>query len=224
MLARFLDPRRTSLKVCGVTRPDDAARLADLGVDALGVVFWPGSRRHVAPADAGWLAALAGRIVRVGVFVNAPPALPLSLVAGGLLDLVQLHGDESPADAAPLRAAGVPFLRAVGLRTPADLDRATGFGAAGVLADAHAPGAYGGTGVAADWPLAAAFRAAHPGLPLILAGGITPDNVFDAIVATLPWGVDVSSGIESAPGIKDGDKMRRFVEEVRRADCHEMNA
>lgn len=217
MLARFLDPRRTSLKVCGVTRPDDAARLADLGVDALGVVFWPGSRRHVAPADAGWLAALAGRIVRVGVFVNAPPALPLGLVAGGLLDLVQLHGDESPADAAPLRAAGVPFLRAVGLRTPADLDRAAGYGAAGVLVDAHAPDAHGGTGVTADWPLAAAFRAAHPGLPLILAGGITPNNAAAAIAAVRPAAIDVASGAESAPGIKDFHKVAGLCTIVARA-------
>ncbi len=215
MLARFLDPRRTSLKVCGVTRPDDAERLADLGVDALGVVFWPGSRRHVAPADAGWLAALAGRIARVGVFVNAPPELPLGLVAGGLLDLVQLHGDESPADAAPLRAAGVPFLKAAG--TAAGLAVATAFGAAGILVDAHAPGAYGGTGVAADWPLAAAFRAAHPGVPLILAGGITPDNAAAAIAAVRPAAIDVASGAESAPGIKDFHKVAGLCTIVARA-------
>lgn len=207
VLARFLDPAAPALKICGVTRPDDAARLADLGVAALGVNFWPGSKRYVAPADAAWLAPLAGRILRVGVFVNAPPELPLRLVADGLLDLAQLHGDESPADAAPLRAAGVPFLKALGPTAAADLAAVADFGAAGLLIDAHAPGTYGGTGHPADWHLAATFRASHPDIPLILAGGITPANAAAALAAVHPAALDVASGAESAPRVKDFAKI-----------------
>ena len=109
-LAPFLDPQSVSLKVCGVTNAADAERLVELGVDAIGVNFWSGSPRHVSSTDAVWLTSLEGRILRVGVFVNAPPELQISLVREGLLDLVQLHGDETPADAAALCEAGIPFI------------------------------------------------------------------------------------------------------------------
>jgi phosphoribosylanthranilate isomerase len=211
VLARFLDPSVTSLKICGVTRNADAERLAGLGVDALGVNFWPGSKRHLEPDSAAWLAGLAGRILRVGVFVNADAGLPLRLVRAGLLDLVQLHGDETPADAEPLRAAGVPFLKAIGVGRASDLERAADFHAAGILVDAHAPGVYGGTGRAIDWRLAAQFRAGHPGLPLVLAGGITPDNAAAAIAAVRPAAVDIASGAESSPGLKDFAKVEALL-------------
>ena len=207
VLSRFLNPATTSLKICGVTRADDASRLAALGVPALGVNFWPQSKRYLDPAQATWLAGLADRILRVGVFVNSDPDLPIRLFHDGLLDLVQLHGDESPADAAPLRDAGVPFVKAIGVKQASDLAHLSEFGATAILLDAHAPGVYGGTGETIDWNLAADFRAGHPDLPLILAGGITPDNAAAAIAAVHPAAIDIASGAESAPGIKDFSKV-----------------
>jgi phosphoribosylanthranilate isomerase len=212
VLARFLDPTRPSLKICGVTRADDAERLADLGVDALGVNFWPRSKRHTAPGQAArWLAPLAGRILRVGVFVNAAPDLPLRLVSEGLLDLVQLHGDESPADAEPYRAAGVPFVKAIGAKSRSDLEPAPAFRATAILLDTHAPGLYGGTGARADWRLAADFRAARPDIPLVLAGGITPENAARALAAVRPAALDIASGAESSPGVKDFSKVQALL-------------
>jgi phosphoribosylanthranilate isomerase len=215
MLARFLDPARPSLKVCGVTRADDARELARLDIEALGVNFWPKSKRYVAPAEAGWLKELAGKILRVGVFVNPDLDDALQLVRDGLLDAIQLHGDESPEFARPLAEQGVPFLKAIGVKTAADLERAGDYGAAGVLLDAHAPGVYGGTGETFDWSVASAFREAHPSLPVILAGGIVPKNAADALRAVRPAALDVASGSESAPGIKDFAKVAALLAAVR---------
>ena len=129
-LERFLDPLTVSLKICGVKTLADANQLVELGVDALGVNFWPCSKRYLSPEDAVWLHALAGKILRVGVFVNEAPELPLRLVRDGLLDVVQLHGDEAPCDAAPYRDAAVPFIKAIGVKT-----KAVGF--AGKAVEAH---------------------------------------------------------------------------------------
>jgi phosphoribosylanthranilate isomerase len=210
-LARFLDPFHLSLKVCGVTRTADADMLVALGVDAVGVNFWPGSKRYVAPEAATWLVPLAGKILRVGVFVNAPADLPLQLVRDGLIDVVQLHGDESPADAAFLRQNDIPYIKAIGVKSPADLAAAHQFGASAILLDAHAPGIYGGTGRTMDWHTAAAFRAAHPQLPVILAGGIVPENAAAAAAAVQPAALDTASGVESAPGIKDPHKIQSLL-------------
>ena len=219
-LERFLDPATVSLKICGVTTRDDATRLVDLGVAALGVNFWPRSKRYLALADAIWLRALAGKILRVGVFVNEAPELPLRLVREGLLDVVQLHGDESAAEAAAYRDAGVPFVKAIGVQASADLENAAAFGASAILLDAHAPGIYGGTGTVIDWRLASDFRKAHPSLPVILAGGIVPENAGLAATSVGPAALDVASGAELAPGIKDFEKVAAFLAALQRpATC-----
>ena len=210
-LGRFLDPSHLSLKICGVTRPADADMLVELGVDAVGVNFWPGSKRYLTPEAATWLVPLAGKILRVGVFVNALAELPLRLVLEGLIDVVQLHGDESPADAALLRQNGIPFIKAIGVKSPDDLAAAHDFGASAILLDAHAPGIYGGTGRTMDWHTASAFRAAHPQLPVILAGGIVPENAAAAAAAVHPAALDTASGVESAPGIKDRRKVEALL-------------
>lgn len=212
----FLDHESVSLKVCGVTNEVDAEELVDLGVDAIGVNFWPSSPRYVTIAEAAWLKALAGRILRVGVFVNAPTELQIRLVREGLLDLVQLHGDETPVDAAALREAGIPFIKAIGVKTHADLERVEDFGAAAVLLDAHAPGVYGGTGETFDWNTALDFKSKHPQLPLILAGGIKPENAARAVEMLHPSALDVASGAESSPGIKDFDKVRGLLRALNR--------
>lgn len=216
----FLDPTVTSLKICGVTTREDASRLVELGVDALGVNFWPKSKRYLSADQADWLKDLEGKILRVGVFVNEDPALPLRLVREGYLDLVQLHGDEQPEDAAPFRYAGVPFIKAIGVKTMADLDRATEYGAAGILLDAHAPGIYGGTGEVFDWEVASEFRRNHPGLPVILAGGIIPQNAALAVMSVQPAALDIASGAEISPGIKDFEKVEAFLKALpSRVSC-----
>jgi phosphoribosylanthranilate isomerase len=216
LLESFLDPTTVSLKICGVTTRDDADQLAEMGVDALGVNFWQKSKRYLAPEDATWLRELAGKILRVGVFVNQPPELPLQLLQEGYLDAIQLHGDETPDEAAAYRDAGVPFIKAIGVKTQADLERAARYGAAGVLLDAHAPGIYGGTGEVFDWEVASEFRRAHPKLPMLLAGGIVPGNAGLAVMSVQPAALDIASGAEISPGIKDFQKVAAFLTALHR--------
>lgn len=216
LLARFLDPASVALKICGVTRRDDAEQLATLGVDALGVNFWPHSKRFVAPRQAAWLGLLAGRILRVGVFVNQPATLALQLVRDGLLDVVQLHGDETPAEAAIYHNEGVPLFKALAVTSAGDMAGAADFRAAAILLDAHAPGVYGGTGTTFDWNSALAFKARHPQVPLILAGGIVPANAALAAATVAPAALDVASGAESGPGLKDFRKVAALLAALNR--------
>ncbi|MEO7099159.1 MAG: phosphoribosylanthranilate isomerase [Luteolibacter sp.] len=215
-LERFLDPAAVSLKICGVTTRADADQLVALGVDALGANFWPKSKRYLAPEEAAWLRDLAGKILRVGVFVNEGSELPLLLYKEGLIDAIQLHGDETPEDSAPFREAGVPFIKAIGVKTRADLERAAEFGAAAILLDAHAPGVYGGTGEVFDWAVAAEFLEQHPGLPVILAGGIVPGNAALAAETVRPAALDIASGAEISPGVKDFQKVAAFLTALHR--------
>jgi len=215
-LERFLDPASVSLKICGVTTCGDAERLVATGVDALGVNFWPRSKRYLAPQESDWLADLAGMILRVGVFVNEAPELPLRLIREGLLDAVQLHGDETPEDAAIYQKAGVPFFKGIGVKTLDDLARAADFRANAILLDAHAPGVYGGTGETFDWNAALDFKALNPVLPIILAGGITPANAALAASTVRPAALDVASGAELSPGIKDFDKVAALLAALNR--------
>lgn len=216
LLDRFLDPSTVSLKICGVTTQADADTLVALGVDALGVNFWPCSKRFLSQEQARWLSDLAGKILRIGVFVNESVELPLRLVREGYLDVVQLHGDETPAYAAPFRNAGIPFIKAIGVKTRADLARATDYGASAILLDAHAPGIYGGTGEVFDWEVASDFRRLHPQLPIILAGGIVPENAGLAAMSVKPTALDIASGAEISPGIKDFQKIAAFLTALHR--------
>ena len=213
LLERFLDPSFVSLKICGLTREAEACQLVALGIDALGVNFWPESKRFLDPENATWLRSLAGKILRVGVFVNAPAELPMRLHAAGLLDVIQLHGDETPADAEGFHAVKIPVIKAIGVKSSDELSHAADYGAIAMLLDAHAPGVYGGTGRSFDWNVAAEFRKLHPNLPIILAGGIVPDNAALAARTVRPAALDVASGAEVAPGIKDFSK----IEALQRA-------
>lgn len=207
--------RIPGLKICGVTLAAEAERLANLGVDALGVNFWPHSKRFVNPAAAAWLAPLAGRIARVGVFVNAGPDLPLQLFRQGLIDAAQLHGEETTGEIASLRDAGLPVIKARGVASRADLESLLAAGADAILADAPAAGQYGGTGRTIDWDLAREFTARHPQARLILAGGITPENAARALANVRPAALDVASGAELRPGIKDFAKVAALLAIIR---------
>ncbi len=205
----------TAIKICGVTRVEDAAAIAGAGVELLGLNFWPRSRRHVDAARARDLAAAAraaGSIEIVGVFVNHSIEDIAELARGEPLDILQLHGDESPADVSALAGATeLPIWKALAARPELALADWT---ADAILLDTPSPDR-GGTGTTFDWSIAAALRHGHAGR-IVLAGGLVPDNVASAIAAVSPWAVDVASGVEASPGIKDPVKLAAFVAAVRR--------
>ena len=205
---------RTRIKICGITRSVDLHVAVGAGADALGFVFYPPSPRFVANDAAARLCGEVPPFVsRVGLFVNADPAVVRETLAAVPLDLLQFHGDE---DAAYCRQFGKPYLKAARVRPGLDLvEFARSFSSAsGLLLDAYVEG-YGGAGQTFDWSL---IPRQMP-LPMVLSGGLTPDNVGEAVVKLRPWAVDVSSGVEQAKGIKDADRIAAFVAAVNEADA-----
>jgi phosphoribosylanthranilate isomerase len=204
---------RTRVKICGITREQDLEVAVDAGADALGFVFYPSSPRHV---DAVRAATLAVRVppfvTRVGLFVNAEPATVNSVLAVVPLDLLQFHGDEAPDYCGQF---GRPYLKVARMRPGFDLlEYARNFPSAqGLLLDAYVE-AYGGAGRTFDWSLIPR----NLPLPVILSGGLTSENVADAVRGVRPWAVDVSSGVEAAKGIKDANKIAAFMAAVKNAD------
>jgi len=207
-----MEPRR--VKICGVTRLEDAQLAAELGAWAIGMVFHHVSRRRCSLEEAEAIgAALHRRAELAGVFVNAPLDEVARVSERVGLTLVQLHGDEGPAFCAEVaRRTGARTIKAAPVRgafTLRDLER---FHTSFHLLDGHLPGMRGGTGERFDWSLVALRRSR---VPLIVSGGLDAANVSEAIAATHPYAVDVASGVESAPGIKDPERMRAFLDEVR---------
>jgi len=200
------------IKICGVTTADDAAAAVAAGADAIGVNLWPRSKRFVDAAAARQvLAAVPPGVLKFGVFVNAPAAEVAARMTALGLDRAQLHGDERPADFAAL--AGTALVRVVRVRDASSLAEVATWHADLFLYDSYVDG-YGGAGVAAPW---AAIAAVPRTRPFLLGGGLTPDNVAAAIAATRPAGVDVASGVESAPGIKDHARVKQFIAAARLA-------
>jgi phosphoribosylanthranilate isomerase len=208
----FFVNKGTSLKICGVTVRSDAEKLAAMSVHAVGFNFWPLSKRHLDPRTNPWMKGLAGGILRVGVFVNESSDLPYRLYGEGMIDVVQLHGDETPERVGGFRKAGIPVIKAVGVRDVSDIDAAGSYGSDAVLLDAHAPQVFGGTGETFDWSLANAFGKRFPAIPMILAGGITPENAGQAVGEVRPVALDVASGAEISPGVKDFGKVAALLE------------
>jgi phosphoribosylanthranilate isomerase len=200
----------TRVKFCGITRPEDAELAVALGAWAVGMIFWPGTERRCDPAVAAGIArSLRRRVELVGVFHNAT----LEEVAGTAeavgLTAVQLHGDEGPAYCAEIaRRTGARLIKARAVRSRADVLALRAFHTDLHLLDTGRPGRPGGTGETWDWSLA---EGGAGGTPFLLAGGLTADNVADAIAQAAPWGVDVASGTEASPGVKDPEKMRAFA-------------
>ncbi len=205
---------RTRIKICGITRPEDAEIAALLGVDAIGLVFHDPSPRRIDESRAVRIvAALPPFVHAVALFVDAPAERIRSVIEQLRIDLLQFHGDESPDYC---RGFGLPYIKAIRMRAGVDLGaQAQRYGdAAALLLDTYRKGVPGGTGATFAW------QSLPPGLgiPVMLAGGLGPGNVAEAIRAVRPYGVDVSGGVESAGGIKDKDKLRAFVDSVARAD------
>jgi len=203
----------TRVKICGITRVEDGLTCAQLGADAIGLVFYAPSPRNVAVDQArAILAALPPFVTTVGLFVDAPPGEVQAVLAQLPLDVLQFHGNE-PADYCA--SFGRPYLKALRVKPGVDLVQyASAYaGAKALLLDAHVEGIAGGTGQGFDWSLI------PPGLPLpvILSGGLNPENVTEGIRRVRPAAVDVSSGVEAAKGIKDAAKIAAFMQGVRNA-------
>jgi phosphoribosylanthranilate isomerase len=201
------------IKFCGITSLVDADAALDAGAWALGLNLWKGSRRRCRPGVAAEIAAVHRRHVQIaGVFVNAT----LDQVASGAeqigLTMLQFHGDEGPAFCAEAgRRTGCRVIKAARVHSRADIQALTPFATDFHLLDAHVPGQVGGTGETFAWELARSHRGR---IPVILAGGLTPDNVAEAIGVVHPYAVDVASGTESTPGVKDHVLLRAFAEAV----------
>jgi phosphoribosylanthranilate isomerase len=201
----------TKVKICGITRAEDAELAVSLGAWAIGFILWPQSKRHADPAVVGGISrSLQRKVERVGVFVNQP----LDEIAGMVdtlgLSYVQLHGDEGPSFCSAVsQRTGARIIKAARIGHASDLRDLDRFHTDLHLLDASVDGQRGGTGQTFDWSLIAQRRSK---IPFLLSGGLTPENVGDAIAATHPWGVDTASGVEASPGVKDEAKLRAFFE------------
>lgn len=202
---------RVRSKICGITRVEDALAAVEAGADAIGLVFYAKSPRAVDIEQAKVIvAALPPFVTSVGLFVDMPRETLQALLREVPLDLLQFHGDESPADC---EGFARPYIKALRVRADQDVARmmAPYSGACGILLDTFVEGVPGGTGAAFDWSLVP--REACK--PIILAGGLTPDNVAQAIAQVRPYAVDVSGGVEAAKGIKDAGKVKAFLQAVQ---------
>lgn len=210
-------------KICGITRLDDAEAAAGAGAWAIGLNYWPGSPRCIDPAAAEEIGAVMKRRLGVaGVFVNATLDEIAGAVERAQLSHVQLHGDEGPSFCAEVaRRTGAKVIKAFRVRSSAELRGAEAYRTDLHLFDAYRPGTRGGTGESFDWELVRRRRSPRSGgIPAIVAGGLTPENVGEAIAASNPWAVDVAGGVEpeGKPGIKDPDLIRRFIDMANAGD------
>ncbi|MEX1197050.1 MAG: phosphoribosylanthranilate isomerase [Pseudohongiellaceae bacterium] len=206
---------RTRTKICGLTRPEDARLAATLGADALGVVFYAGSRRAVTLEQARAIRDVVPAMTTlVALFVDPDPAEVRAVLDAVSPDCLQFHGDEPVSFC---ESFGRPYMKALRVRPDLDVQRAarTYPSASAILLDAWHPTEAGGTGRQFDWQVARDLSAELPDR-VVLAGGLSPDNVAEAIRLVDPWAVDVSSGVESAPGIKSPDRLNQFFREVYR--------
>ncbi len=217
-MSGYFDNGVTGVKICGITSADLAVAIVEAGADALGLNFWPKSKRYVSPQTAApWARELRGTVTRVAVLVNADDELVRQVIDLEVVDLLQLHGDESPARVAEIAKLGLPVYKALQVKDASTLDLVPEFAGRAVLLDSYNPGEYGGEGRTFPWGLAQGAVARFTERRVILAGGLTPENVAAAVRGVRPAAVDVASGVESAPGVKALGKVRAFIEAVRLA-------
>lgn len=200
----------TKVKICGITNLDDALFAVEAGADALGFIFFDNSPRNLRPEDAaGIIEKLPPFVTAVGVFVNETPGRIRDIVRSTGLNAVQLHGDESPGFC---KGLGLKAIKAFRVRVKDDINRLKGYEVSAFLLDTFKEGVHGGTGETFDWDIA--IKAKRFGR-IILSGGLTPDNIREAVAKAAPYAVDVSSGVEERPGKKDLKKVRKFIEQVK---------
>lgn len=208
----------TEVKICGLTRPEDAVAAAELGAWALGMVMWPGSPRYCPLAAAVEIAAATQRNAElVGVFVDAKLDEVAHAVEAAGLTIVQLHGGEGPQYCEQVaRRTGCKVIKAMRVRDGSSIQELRQFREVNYqLVDSYEAGVPGGTGTTFDW---SALKALDRHIPLLLSGGLTPDNVEQAVAAVRPFAVDVASGVEVSPGVKDRNRMRDFIQHARNVD------
>ncbi|MCM0083617.1 phosphoribosylanthranilate isomerase [Geomonas sp. Red32] len=200
----------TKVKICGITSVEDALMAAAAGADALGFIFFEKSPRFLdTEKAASIITSLPPFIQVVGLFVNAPLEFVNDTADRCRLDIAQLHGDESPDYCGEVRRRVMKAFRVRGMESLAAMPD---YRVAGYVLDAYSPNAYGGTGAKFDWECAVAAKAHGP---IVLAGGLEPDNVTSAVAQVAPYGVDVSSGVELSPGVKDPEKVRNFIRRAK---------
>jgi phosphoribosylanthranilate isomerase len=202
----------TKIKICGITNLADAQTVIEAGADALGFIFFEKSPRYLSIEKAAEISRQLPALMRVGIFVNAPAEFILRAISEVGLTMLQFHGDEPPGFCAQF---GLMNMKAFRIRDEQSLAAIPNYQTAAYLLDAFSATTLGGSGEKFNWDLA--IEAQKFGKPIFLAGGLTPENVADAVKKVQPFGVDVSSGVESAPGKKDATKVRAFIEAVRRA-------
>ncbi len=202
---------KTQVKICGVTTVADALAAAEAGADMIGLMLYEGSPRHISHAQAAEISrALPPFVLKVGVFVNPEEALVSRAIAECQLSLLQFHGTEPSEFCTQF---GLMSVKALRVKDAVSLTALEQYATDAFLLDAYAPNGLGGTGEKFNWDLA--VEAQKFGKPIFLAGGLTPENVADAVRQVRPFAVDVSSGVESAPGMKDAAKVRAFIAAVR---------
>lgn len=204
------------VKICGLTTPQDAAAAIEMGADALGFNFFPASRRYLRMEIAGeWIAALPGNVEKVAILVT--PSWEEAMAAAGTpgITVLQLHGTETPEFCRRLTEQGIRFEKALPVTGADSLANVPEFFTHTVLLDSGGTGEFGGSGRTFPWEIARDFVKANPHLRVILAGGLTPENAAKAVAMVRPFGVDVTSGVESSPGHKDHGRMRAFIAAVR---------
>jgi phosphoribosylanthranilate isomerase len=211
----------TKIKICGVTVPGDAARVAVAGADFIGLNFWPQSKRYLDPQRAALIASAArgsGAALLVGVFVDAGVDEVVAVMQHVELDVIQLHGDEDATTIEDIAdATHRPVWKAFGAASAATIENLHVWPADAIMLDTPSP-QRGGTGKTFDWAIAKEARRRHPARKLVLAGGLDAANVAAAIQVVAPWAVDVASGVEASPGIKDPAKIAAFIAAVRDRD------
>jgi phosphoribosylanthranilate isomerase len=204
------------IKICGLTTPQDALAAVELGADALGFNFFAGSKRFVG-SDVAWIGELPEIVEKVAVVVNPGWEEALAIARAPGVTALQLHGAETPEFCRRLREAGIRFEKALPVRGAESLVNVPDFSADTVLLDSSQAGEFGGSGRTFPWDLARNFIGANPHLRVILAGGLTPENVANAVAAVRPFGVDVTTGVEARPGRKDHGRLRAFIAAARAA-------
>ena len=210
----------TEVKICGITSTEDALMAAQCGAAALGFIFYPPSPRHIKTGDAEKIVrVLPNKVVSVGVFVNEEPENIKKVVEICGLDMIQLHGDESPEYCRQFPASMI--IKAVELKNNDDIDRALTYHVAALLVDTRDTGLYGGTGKISNWDLASQLRGKKP---LILSGGLHAENVADALKKVAPDALDINSGVEASPGKKDHQKLAQIFDLIRASDIKHENS